>query len=552
MRTLLLAPLMLLLAPAAAPALDQTEAAPSLHKICGGDLVAPSTTVLPGYGTGSLAIATNTPAAQAFFDNGLQLSHAFAHKAGTAAFQAARRLDPACAMCAWGEAWSLGPTINYPVGADEQAKASKIVAEAAKLAASGPEKERQLIAALALRYTRGGGSGPGDLAFAKAMDDIARAYPDDSEIATLAADAWMIPTPQKGPKQARQDRLHRAVALLEGVLKRDPDFTPAIHFYIHATEMSGFPGRAELYANKLATLAPAASHLVHMPSHTYYWLGRYQDAADANVRAAAIDAADAKAAKLPEPDGIYQLTYHAHNVQFGIGGALISGDAKSALALSAPIIAAVAHMPKGPGYYDMAAGTGYFAQGRFADPDTVLALPDVPADRPFLRAYRHYARGEALARKGDAVGVRAEADAIPTRIAIDAKKDDSAPQALGLTRIARFVLMGRAAMLEKRPDRAAKFYAAAARIEESPLFADWTDPPSWWYPVRRSLAAALLAQGKPKDALAQADAALKRRPRDPVTLALKTEIEATLAGKPASATILAYGRKRRTITPAMI
>jgi tetratricopeptide (TPR) repeat protein len=546
MRALLLAPLTLLLAPAAVPALDQTEATgPSLHTLCGGDLVTPGTArVLPGYGSGGMLIATQKTSAQVFFDNGLQLSHAFAHKAGLAAFQEASRLDPTCAMCAWGEAWAMGPTINYPIKPDEQAKAAKRVEAAEKLAATAPVKERQLVAALALRYKNGGGKGKGDLAYAQAMDDVAKMYPQDNEVATLAADAWMIPFAQGGNKGGN---LPRAVELLEGVLKRDPDFTPAIHFYIHATEMSSFPARAEPFANRLATLAPAASHLVHMPSHTFYWVDRYQDAADANVRAAAIDAADAKVAKLPEPDGIYQLTYHAHNVQFGIGGALVAGDAKSALALSAPIIAAVAHMPKGPGYYDMAAGTGYFAEGRFADPDTVLALPEVPADHPFLRAYRHYARGEAYARKGDAAGVRAEAIAIPMRVpGIDPKKDDSAPQAVGLMRVARLVLMGRAAMLEKRPDRAAKFYTAAARIEESPLFKDWTDPPSWWYPVRRSLASALLAQGKAKEALVEADAALKRRPRDPVTLALRGEIEAALAGKPVATQALAYGRKRMT------
>ncbi|CAN5309209.1 hypothetical protein BH10PSE15_BH10PSE15_17990 [soil metagenome] len=260
MRVLLLAPLLLLLAPA--PGSEIADAALGAAHLCGEDVIAPSTArVLPGYGKGGFTVRTASPQAQAFFDNGMQLSHAFAHKAAIAAFAEARRLDPLCAMCAWGEAWASGPTINYPVDAATQVKLGKVLDSAERLAAAGPEKERRMIAALALRYRSGGGKGAGDFAFARAMDDLARAYPDANEIATIAADAGMIPA-SIGNNTAG---LPRAVELLEGVLGRDPDYTPAIHFYIHATEMSGFPGRAEPYADKLAALAPAASHLVHIP-----------------------------------------------------------------------------------------------------------------------------------------------------------------------------------------------------------------------------------------------------------------------------------------------
>ncbi|KAJ8134234.1 hypothetical protein OY671_012553, partial [Metschnikowia pulcherrima] len=145
---------------------------------------------------------------------------------------------------------------------------------------------------------------------------------------------------------------------------------------IHATEMSGFPARAERYADRLAALAPAASHLIHMPSHTYYWIGRYQDAATANVRAAASGVADAKAAHAPEPDGVFRQPYHAHNVHFGIGGALIAGDAKEASASSAPVLGASSRAPKSDPFQQMVGGTAYFAQGRFADPAAVSASPE--------------------------------------------------------------------------------------------------------------------------------------------------------------------------------
>ena len=517
MRLLKIAPLLLLLAPTA-EVTSATASAPS-HAICGDDTIVPSVArLLPGFGAGALPITTAKPQAQAFFDNGIQLSHAFAHDAGRAAFAEAARLDPTCAMCRWGEAWSGGPTINFPVDAATQVKMGKLVDAAIPMAASGPLLERQLLAALALRYRNGGGKGPGDIAYARAMEAIAVAHPDSDELLTLAADAWMIPA----ALGERGDTLPRAVALLETVLKRNPDFTPAIHFYIHATEMSGFPARAERYADRLAALAPAASHLIHMPSHTYYWIGRYQDAATANVRAAALGVADAKAAHAPEPDGVFRQPYHAHNVHFGIGGALIAGDAKDALALSAPVLGALSRAPKSDPFQQMVGGTAYFAQGRFADPAAVLALPEPGEAYGFLRAYRHYARGEAYARLGNAAAVRAEAAAIPLR-AGPANKEDASLQATALMRIAKAVLEGRAAMLEHRPADAVKAYRTAAKIETSKVLTHFDDPPVWWYPTERSLAAALLAAGDAKQALAQANAALTRRPRDPVSLSVRAD-----------------------------
>ena len=520
MRTLLIAPMLMLLAPSA----EVSVAAPDapLHTICGDDTAVPSVErILPGYGAGALAITTANPRAQAFFDNGLQLSHAFAHTAGQGAFKEAARIDPACAMCVWGEAWAGGPTINFTVDAATQVKMGKLIDGALPLAAKGPALEREMLAALKLRYQDGGGKGRGDIAYARAMDAIALAHPESDEILTLAADAWMIPAALADNKIG----MPRAVGFLEAVLKRAPDFTPAIHFYIHATEMSGFPGRAERYADRLGALAPAASHLIHMPSHTYYWIGRYQDATDANVRAAALGVAETRAVTPPVPDAetaAFKQPYHGHNVHFGVGGALISGDAKDALALGAPVLRQLGALPWAPPYQQMAGGTAYFAQGRFADPAAVLALAEPGAKQIYLRGYRHYARGEAYARLGDAQGVRAEAAALagdtgPT------KRDDGSLQAATLLQIARAVLEGRAAMLEGRPDLAVRAYKMAAKIEESKAMRGYDDPPVWWYPVRRSLAAALLAAGKPTDALREANAALARRPLDPVTLSVRAD-----------------------------
>ena len=522
------------LVPAAAGDARSTRSADELLadvSICGDDTPLPARTeLLPGFGGGGFPITTTNPRAQAFFDNGMQLAHAFAHQAATAAFAEAARADLNCAMCQWGEAWSLGPTINFPIGPDEQKAAAAKVATAERLInAKTPARERDLIAALKLRYVNGGGLGAGDIAFARAMDALADKYPGDDEIATIAADAWMIPAALNNVTS----KLDRSVELLERVLRRNPTYTPAIHFYIHATEMRGFPKRAERYADRLPALAAGSSHLIHMPSHTFYWIGRYHDAADVNVRAAALGLVDARRAGMTKPGAEWAQPYHGHNVHFGIGGALLSGDAGDALGLSGPLLVEAAKLPIGGPYLEMVMGTAFAAQGRYGALGDVMALPDPGDKRAFARAYWHYARGEAQARAGNAAAVRAEAAAIVVPAATG--KNDPSKQARQLVLIAQAVLAGRAAMIDRDYAGAAAAFLKAAELEETPMFKDYSDPPVWWYPTRRSYAAALLMQGKVRDALDQTGLVLARRPSDPVTLSVRAEAEAKLGRKGAAA-----------------
>jgi tetratricopeptide (TPR) repeat protein len=508
------------------------EPDPTLGHICGGaepasDPATPAlaTTLQPiltGYGSGGFAVRTSAPAAQAYFDNGMQLGHAFAHKPSIRAFQEAERLDPNCAMCAWGEAWASGPTINYTIDAKAQATLAALADKAAALAKDGPVKEQRLIAAMQKRYHKGGGGGAGDQAFAEAMDQLARDYPTDNEIAIVAADAWMIPA----SNNANRKNLSRALELIGGALSRKPDDTGAIHFYIHATEMDGIGGQAERYADTLQRLAPSASHLVHMPSHTYYIVGRYQDAVRANQDAAGIDIANASRQGLGGDP--WKLTYHGHNVQFATGAALMSGDGPAALAQSQAALDHIATAKSLGSWDQIIGGTAYFAQGRFAEPAAVLALPQpTAADQGFLRAMWHYARGEALARKGDVAGVQAEAAQV-TVTAADLKAFGSfAPQGAALAQVPQLVLNGRVAMMQGKPGLAAAAYRKAAEIQERKL-REVSDPPIWWYPVRRSLAAALLADGKADEAATEARIVLKTWPNDPVTLAVLAQAERKL------------------------
>lgn len=529
MRRLMLAPMALLMGSTAAP-VPYSAVAPA-GRWCGGDFSAAegATELLKGFGPGGFRITTRSAEAQAFFDNGMQLAHAFAHKAAIRAFQEARRLDPECAMCAWGEAWSSGPTINYGIKPDEAKTLAAMVEDAEKLAANAPVRERNLIGALKLRYV--GATGNRD--FADAMDKMARLAPGDDALATLAADAAMI-----AADDWNETSLKRPVELLETVLGRNPDYAPAIHFYIHATEGSGFPARAEKFADRLGVVAPAASHLVHMPSHTYYWIGRYGDAATVNFRAAEIGlVADTRIEKLSGEDAEWKLLYHGHNVHFGLGGALMAGDAEVGLKLARPMIAMAERAKELPQFTQIVLGEAYMAVARFAPAGEMLAIAEPARDRALARALWHYARGEAFARKGDVAAIRREGLAIPKRM-----EGDKNGRYASLSAIARGVLEGRIAMLQGKHAKAAELFAAAAAVEEAKPFSDASDPPIWWYPVRRDVAAALLAKGDAAGALAAADASLKRRPLDPVALAIRGQAQGKLGAKVAAARDLATAR----------
>ena len=515
---------------------EQVVDALTLSMICGGDAdssagstpsAAEAPPILrPGFGNGGFTISTGEAEAQRWFSHGVQLAQAFAHEDAKAAFKEAARRDPSCAMCVWGQAFAEGPTINYGISAEERARALHLAIRAQQLGTGATAKEKRLLAAMVRRYQRSGG----DAAYAADMVAIARTWPDDDALQVLAAEALM--------DTGKTPRVREADSLLERVLARSPDHVGAIHFYIHSSEWIGAGGKAEPYADRLGTLAPAASHLIHMPSHTYYVVGRYREAGRVNLAAIAVDTQRMKA------DGAatgWKIPYYGHNVRFAVGGAMMAGDAEAALAIADLYAGVPVEVAEKQPWMQASAGAAWFALGRFGDPDRVLAMAG-PGDRlPLARALWRYGRGEALARKGDARGVLAEAAALtPTsrEMAAYRKGGTTAPT---LVLIAHETLLGRAAMLEGRyGDAAAAFRKAAAKQEK--VFGFGGDPPIWWYPARRSLAAALLAGGRAEEARVEANAVLAKWPKDPMSLLVLSRAEAALGHQAAATDALARAR----------
>src|SRR5262245_10478769 len=333
-----------------------------------------------GLGSVTYRITTSSPQAQAYFDQGLRLAYAFNHSEAQRAFRKAERLDPDCAMCFWGEALVLGPNINLPMQEDAVAPAYAAAARARALSAKASPREQALIEALATRYIQDAKAerAPLDAAYAAAMAKVAAAYPDDNDIAVLYAEAVMDLSPwnywQPGGHEPNPQSAP-IVPTLERVLAREPDHPGAIHFYIHAVEASDRPQRAEPYADRLRGAIPTAGHLVHMPSHIYYRVGRYLDALADNKVAAAVD--EKYLSDTNPPMGPYRLGYYPHNVHFVMASAQMAGDGPTVVAQAEKLHAIIPdEVARGIAFVHPVKAAPYFAHAQFSAPEAILALPD--------------------------------------------------------------------------------------------------------------------------------------------------------------------------------
>ncbi|MEO1016943.1 MAG: hypothetical protein AAFY56_04540 [Pseudomonadota bacterium] len=457
-----------------------------------------------GLGDLTFEITTSSEEARRYFEQGLALTYAFNHAAALESFHAAQFADPTCAMCCWGAAYALGPNINDPMHAENIAPAFAEIAQAIALKGGASLREQALIDALSARYS----ADPEadrlalDLAYAEAMAGVVEGYSGDQDIAVLYAEALMNTQPWdywKAGGVVPKGAGGAIVSTLEQVLTDNPDHPHAIHLYIHAVEASADPARAERYADRLAPIMPSAGHLVHMPGHIYYRIGRYVDSMETNRKAVAADEAFFEQL---DDDGIYRFGYYPHNLHFLLVSALMAGGATDAvdaaqklgnvmsddIAEQVPWVQAIKTAP-------------YTTHAVFSDPETVLSIDD-PGDRfPMVRAFWHYARAIAQVRAGNPEAAAEEVRALQK---IRETSDftslvEGFVPAPELLVVAELVVDGQIARVEGRYDDAIEAFEAAAAIQDN---IPYMEPPYWYYPVRQSLAAAQLEAG---DAEAAAD-----------------------------------------------
>ena len=453
--------------------------------------------LLSDLGTLHYAITTSVPLAQRFFDQGLRLTYAFNHGEALRAFRKARTLDPDCAMCYWGEALVLGPNINAPMNAAAVAPAFDAVKMAKAVSDKAGAKERALIEALTARYGQDEQADRAglDKAYADAMQKVAASYPDDDQIALTYAESLMDLQPWDYWEAAGtrpKGRAGEIVGLLETVLQRTPDHPGAIHFYIHLTEASSDPKRATPYAQRLGRLMPGAGHVVHMPFHTFFRVGMYKEAVEANRQAVRADEVYIARSK---PIGIYPQAYYPHNVHSLMVSAQMAGDGATVIESADKLgqivsDAAAKNIP----WVQPIKAAPYFAHAQFSDPKTILSLADPGAEFPYVQAMWHYARAVGLANTGDVAAAQAEVEAIGK---LQQESDFASLVAGGVPakevlQLAQHVARGRIAQANKDLTGAIRHFEAAVALEDTLAY---SEPPFWYYPTRQSLGAVLLLAG---------------------------------------------------------
>lgn len=470
--------------------------------------------LIDGLGDPGFAISTQNPLAQRYFNQGLMLTYGFNHAEAIRAFREAQRLDPECAMCWWGEANALGPNINAPMDPATNARALEAIGRADALKAGARPEEQALILAQKERYSAAANADrPAlDQAYATAILDVAKQFPQSDTIAVLAAEAEMDVRPWdywEADRRTPKGRIGDAVRLIETVLARNPDHPEAAHLYIHLMESAVHPERAEKAADRLVSLVPGSGHLVHMPAHLYYVLGRFKDSIRVNVEAARVDESFLLTSK---ERGIYRFGYYPHNIHFIVTSAQMVGDMKTAIAEAGRLRTILDPATSARiGWIQAIDAAPFLAMAQFASPDAILAMPEPDARLPYAAAMRHYARAVAFAQRRDGAAVGREIAAMEALRKSPAMADlvSQGVPVPDLIALAHAVAAGRLAFANERYAEAADHYRAAIAIENK---IPYQEPSYWYYPVNQSLGAALLRAGKADEASLAFQAALVQTP----------------------------------------
>jgi tetratricopeptide (TPR) repeat protein len=469
----------------------------SAMTVPGSDLHAAKEPLYEGLGSYSRKITTDSPEAQRYFDQGLAFVHGFNYNAAIRAFQQAADLDPECAMAHWGIALACGPHINLTVVPPPAAElAWKEISLAQKHSSGASPVERALIDALAKRYANPQPEDrtPLDRAYADAMREVWKKFPNDPDAGVFFAEAMMDlrPWDQWTPEGQPNPGTDEILATLDAVLRLNPKHPFANHLYIHAVEASPHPERADAAAERLRDLQPGLAHNVHMPSHIDIRRGRWLEAIETNLKAVAAD--ELYRQTFGAAKGFLNV-YVAHNRHMLAYAAMMTGQRDLAMK---HIRAMVAELPQEFLKEDAMTAEGFVAMPlevmvRFGLWDEILAEPDQYAEyMPFTRAFHHAARAIAYAAKGDAGNARKAQSVFLERARLVPKEaflgNNSCESILAL---ATKMVEGEILVAEGKIDNGIAELRAAIALEDA---LKYDEPPGWLIPVRHSLGAVLMKQ----------------------------------------------------------
>ena len=477
--------------------------------------------LLNGLGTHSHTVSTENVSAQRYFNQGLVLSFAFNHAESIRSFKAAQRLDPNCAMCYWGEALSRGPNINVTsdgkvvMSDSDRIEAFQAIKKAKELMHLASLKEQDYITALSSRYNGKVGTNRSllDRQYAESMEALSKKYPEDMDAASLFAESLMNTMPWNywaEDGNPKPDTI-KVISSLERVLEKAPGHPLAIHLYIHAVEASSSPERAEEAADRLGTLVPGAGHLVHMPAHIYWRVGRYHDASEANIRAAEVD--EEYIAQC-NAQGFYPALYYPHNIHFLWAASTMEG--RSSLSIESALKVA---KYVGPEQIRQFPVVEFFhtipllSYVRFGKWEEILSYSAPAPEFKYSSGIYHYARGialSALEREEDALRelsyIRPLIDAPEIKSLVKAGQPSAQ-----LLEIAVNLLQGQIDFKKGNFETSINYFKKAVALQDD---LPYTEPPFWYYPTRQSLGKVLIEAGKFKEAEAVFKKDLEDYPRN--------------------------------------
>lgn len=457
-------------------------------------------------------VSTQNAEAQKRFDEGLALLYGFNHDEAAAAFKKAAELDPNLAMAYWGIALVNGMNYNAPEFPNALGVARDNLKRAQSLAAKASPAERAYITALEKRYGTDLPADQREKAYSEAMRTVMEEHIDDLDAATLYAETLMNLSPwQLWTKDGKPGpNTERVIAILESVLRRNPDHIGANHYYIHAVEAGNSPERALMAANRLRDLKLSAGHLVHMPAHVYIRTGDYRQAADINIVAADVDRA--YIARTGKTAGLYPLFYYSHNIHFQALADAFAGRYARAKKAADLLVKHVGPAIKDLPPVELFMPTTTYVSVRFAKWDDVLKEPEPDKAHIIHHAAWQWGQGMARLGKGDVKAAEKHLAALEAEVAkapAEAMVDkNSVKTVFGL---AAHYLTAKIAESKKDVPGAAKHYQMAADLHDT---FNYIEPPEWPFPVYEAIGNMYLANGKPAEAEKAFRADIKRNPRN--------------------------------------
>lgn len=466
--------------------------------------------MIPGGGTYSRQITTDSAEAQAFFDQGLRMAWSFYFPESIASYQEAARLDPDSPMPHFGLAHAAGPNPNSRYAGlpdDPQGAGLAAIRRALDLANNGTQRERDMINALFVLYNKDAipDSRERDFAFVDAMRNLHDRYPDDADIATMFGESYMNTTRWDywEADGAAKPGTAEAQAAFESAMRSEHDHPGANHLYIHLMEASSQPELAMPAAQKLEATVPISGHMVHMPGHIYLRVGEYEKAIDINERSQIVDAQFAEIwgdTNFPMI-GTYPLSHKIHK-----GHALDFVRYANMLQGNYAESSAAAVKNAGSTEPDITSGLKNIAHTWITDKvfgkwDKIHADNAVNSqyEAPYLKGMWSYVMGSAHVAKGHMGPAEAELANIQAQITADGMNDNgvSPTPASHVLNLASHALNGEIEEAKGNLDAAIMHYNVAIQLQDS---LNYTEPPDWSQSIRLYLGAVLLEAGRAAEA----------------------------------------------------